>query len=209
MTFHPEKCTTIHISKKGSPIHTGCKLHVPPLRVETHIQQFNETLSIYLHVERVYPRPELSITIGERTLFDNLFLSSVKSDVFYSGTYEASFNIAADDCGKKPTLLCYIGNEYNIVNTSGEVIQNCTEVNDDGDNTPGYNRTSTEAFTADIFIYISPCVALGFLGVVIIYLKRRSTSRSIQKGKGTLIIKTDDIMAPKPMIHTQTESLPV
>ena len=46
------------------------------------------------------------------------------------------------------------------------------EVNGDGDNTPGYNSTSTEAFTADIFIYISICVvfsSLGFL-VVIIYL---------------------------------------
>jgi hypothetical protein len=30
-----------------------------------------------------------------------------------TGTYEASFNIVADDCGKKPTLFCYIGNEYN------------------------------------------------------------------------------------------------
>jgi hypothetical protein len=39
----------------------------------------------------------------------------VKSDVFYYGIYEASFNIVADDCGKKPTLLCSIGNEYNIV----------------------------------------------------------------------------------------------
>jgi hypothetical protein len=28
------------------------------------------------------------------------------------------------------------------------------EVNGDGGNTPGYNSTSTEAFTADIFIYI-------------------------------------------------------
>jgi hypothetical protein len=64
----------------------------------------------------------------ERTLFDNLIFSSVKSDVFYSGTYEASFNIVADDCGKKPTLLCYIGNEYNIVNTSGEPIRNCTGI---------------------------------------------------------------------------------
>ena len=46
------------------------------------------------------------------------------------------------------------------------------ELKDDGGNTPGYNSTSTEAFTADIFIYISICVvfsSLGFL-VVIIYL---------------------------------------
>jgi hypothetical protein len=27
MMFHPEKCTTIHISKKRNPIHTGYKLH--------------------------------------------------------------------------------------------------------------------------------------------------------------------------------------
>jgi hypothetical protein len=34
--------------------------------METHIQQINETLSIYIHAERVYPRPELSIAIGVR-----------------------------------------------------------------------------------------------------------------------------------------------
>jgi hypothetical protein len=27
MMFHPEKCTTIHISKKRNPIHAGDKLH--------------------------------------------------------------------------------------------------------------------------------------------------------------------------------------
>ena len=64
----------------------------------------------------------------ERTLFDNLIFTSVTSDVFYYGTYEASFNIVADDCGKKPTLLCYIGNKYNIVTTSGEPIRNCTGI---------------------------------------------------------------------------------
>ena len=37
---------------------------VPPLRVDTHIQQSIETLSIYIHVERVYPRPECSVVIG-------------------------------------------------------------------------------------------------------------------------------------------------
>ena len=47
------------------------------------------------------------------------------------------------------------------------------EVNGDGDNIPGYNSTSNEASTSDIyvFIYISICVVfcgLGFL--VIIYL---------------------------------------
>jgi hypothetical protein len=52
----------------------------------------------------------------------------VKSGVFYYGTYEASFNIVADDCGKKPTMFCYIGNKYNIVNISGELIQNCTGI---------------------------------------------------------------------------------
>ena len=145
---------------------------VPPLRVDTHIQQSNEKLSIYLHIERVYPRPELFIAIGERTLFDNLIFTSVKSDVFYYGTYEESFKIVADDCGKKPTLLCYIANKYNIVTISGEPIRNCTEVIGHGDNTPGYNITQIEAFTADIasvlvFVVVS---ALGFPGVVIIYL---------------------------------------
>jgi len=42
-------------------------------------------------------------------VFDKLTLTSVKRGEFYYGTYEASFNIVADDCGKKPTLLCYIG----------------------------------------------------------------------------------------------------
>ena len=37
---------------------------VPPLRVDTNIQQSNETLSIYIHVERVYPRPQCSVVIG-------------------------------------------------------------------------------------------------------------------------------------------------
>ena len=50
----------------------------------------------------------------------------MKQGVFYNGTYEASINIVADDCGKKPTLLCYIGNEHTIVNTSGEPIWNWT-----------------------------------------------------------------------------------
>jgi len=50
----------------------------------------------------------------------------VKRGVFYNATYEANFNIVADDCGKKPTLLCFIGNEYDIVNTSGKSIRNCT-----------------------------------------------------------------------------------
>ena len=64
----------------------------------------------------------------ELTLFDNLIFTSVKSDVFYYGAYEASFNIVADDCGKKPTLFCSIGNEYNIVTISGEPIRNCTGI---------------------------------------------------------------------------------
>ena len=59
-------------------------------------------------------------------MFDKLTLTSVKRGMFYYGTYEASFNIVDDDCGKKPTLLCYIGNEYSIVNTSGEPMRNCT-----------------------------------------------------------------------------------
>jgi len=64
----------------------------------------------------------------ERTLFDSLIFTSVNSDVFYYGTYKASFSLVADDCGKKPTLLCYIGNKYNIVITSGEPIRNCTGI---------------------------------------------------------------------------------
>jgi hypothetical protein len=58
---------------------------------------------------------------------DNLtFTSAVKKGVFYNATYAGSFNIIDDDCGKKPTVLCYIGNKYNIVNTSGELIPKCT-----------------------------------------------------------------------------------
>jgi hypothetical protein len=44
------------------------------------------------------------------------------------------------------------------------------EVNGDGGNTPGYNST------ADIFKYVSVCVALcglGFLGVFIIYIRSK------------------------------------
>ena len=60
-------------------------------------------------------------------MFDNLTFTSIeKHGLFYNATYEASFNIVADVCCKKPTFLCYIGNKYNIVNTSGELIQNCT-----------------------------------------------------------------------------------
>jgi hypothetical protein len=47
-------------------------------------------------------------------------------DISYNATFEANFSIVDDDCSKKPTVLCYIGNEYDIVNTSGEPIQNCT-----------------------------------------------------------------------------------
>ena len=66
------------------------------------------------------------IYFQERTVFDNLTLTSVKRDVFHNSTYEARINIVHDDCGKIPTLSCYIGNQYNIVNTSGEPIRNCT-----------------------------------------------------------------------------------
>ena len=60
-------------------------------------------------------------------MVDNLtFTSVVKHGIFYNATDEASFNIIDNDCGKTPTVLCYIGNKYNIVNTSGELIQNCT-----------------------------------------------------------------------------------
>ena len=82
------------------------------------------------------------------------------------------------------------------------------EVNGDGGYTPGYNSTSTEAFTADMFIYISICVvlsSLGFLGVVIINKMR---SRPIQKKKVAWYINTDDIMVIKPMIHTHAGRLP-
>ena len=172
---------------------------VPPLRVDTHIQQSNGTLLIYLHVERVYPCPECSIVIGERT--DNLTITCVKRGVFYNATNEANFNIVADDCGKKPTLLCFIGNEYDIVNTSGESIRNCTEVNGNGDNTPGYNSTSTEANTADSSIYISIGVIVSSLGfLVIIYLIRRG--RSIASDGD----HTNIILAMKFKIRKQTDS---
>jgi hypothetical protein len=59
-------------------------------------------------------------------VFDKITLTSVKHGEFYCVTYEANFNIVDDDCGKKPTLLCYIGNKHNIVNTSGKPIRNCT-----------------------------------------------------------------------------------
>ena len=59
-------------------------------------------------------------------MFDKINLTSVKRDVFFNVTYDASFNIVADECGKTLTLLCFIGNEYNIVNHSGESIRNCT-----------------------------------------------------------------------------------
>ena len=59
-------------------------------------------------------------------MFDKLTLTFVKRGEFYYGTYEGNFNIVDDDCGKKPTLLCYIGNEYSIVNTFGKPMQNCT-----------------------------------------------------------------------------------
>ena len=50
------------------------------------------------------------------------------------------------------------------------------EVNDGGGNTPGYNSTLTEVFTADMFIHFSICVGLSgliFLGVVIIYIRSK------------------------------------
>ena len=152
---------------------------VPPLRKDTHIQQSNEGLSIYIHVERVYPPPECSLVVGERTVFDKVTLTSVKHGIFYYGTYEGNVNIVDDDCGKKPTLFCYIGNKYNIVNTSGEPIRNCTEVNDDGGNTPGYNSTSTEAYREDIIKYALLCCAIPvFLGGIIIYIIRSRSSTS-------------------------------
>ena len=77
---------------------------------------FNRELHIYINI----------LFFQERTVFVNVTLTSMKRDVFFNATYEASFNIVDNDCGKKPTLLCYIGNEYNIVNTSGVQIRNCT-----------------------------------------------------------------------------------
>ena len=165
---------------------------VHPLRMETHIQQSNEKLSIYIHIERVFPGPKLSIAIGERTLFDNLIFTSVKSDAFYYGTYEAIFNIVADDCGKKPTLFCSVGNEYNIVTISGEPIRNCT-VRGDGVSTPRYTNTSTEACTTDSLkntwaVALSVVVLVCLLtGGVIIYKRK-----GIQKRIITKITKTDD-----------------
>ena len=160
-------------------------MSVPPLRVDTHIQQSNETLSIYLHVERVYPCPECSIVIGERTVFANVTLTSVKRDVFFNATYEASFNIVDDDCGKKPTWLCYIRDEYNIVNTSGEPMLNCTEVRGDGGNMTGYNSTSTESYTAKIVIVMSVVFLVSIVCLAVVFYTRKRTCkcRCISKGK--------------------------
>ena len=59
-------------------------------------------------------------------MFDKLTFTFVEHVEFYYGTYEASFNIVDDDCGKEPTVLCYIGNNYSIVNTTGEPLRNCS-----------------------------------------------------------------------------------
>ena len=167
---------------------------VPPFRVDTHIQQSNETFSIYLNVRRVYPCPECSIVIGERT--DNLTITCVKRGVFYNATYEANFSIAADDCGKKPTLLCFIGNEYDIVNTSGESIRNCTEVNGDGGSTP-----LTKYYSADMIKYTLVCVGiLVFLNGILFYIRRRC--RSIASDGD----HTNIILAMKSKIRKQTDS---
>ena len=50
---------------------------VPPLRVDTDIQQSNETLSIYIYVERVYPPPQCSVVIGvTKVLICKFYISS-------------------------------------------------------------------------------------------------------------------------------------
>jgi hypothetical protein len=64
------------------------------------------------------------IIFQERTVKENVI--SVKRDTFFSATCEGSLNIVDNDCGKEPTLLCYIGNEYIIVNISGDPMPNCT-----------------------------------------------------------------------------------
>ena len=69
----------------------------------------------------------------------------------------------------------YMSSSINFVTKLKEILL-IAEVNGDGGNTPGYNSTSTEAFTADIFKYVSVCVGLcglGFLGVVIIYIRSK------------------------------------
>ena len=69
----------------------------------------------------------------------------------------------------------YMSSSLNFVTKLKEILL-IAEVNGDGGNTPGYNNTSTEAFTADIFKYVSVCVGLcglGFLGVVIIYIRSK------------------------------------
>ena len=61
---------------------------VPPLRVDTHIQQSNETLSIYIHVERVYPRPQCSVVIGvsktKRHWYTNFIFQVINNARWYS-----------------------------------------------------------------------------------------------------------------------------
>ena len=84
--------------------------------------------SMYIYMSSRLSNFHLFHIFQERTLFDNLIFASVKSDVFYYGTYEARFDIVADDCGKKPTLFCYIANTYTIVTTSGEPIRTCTGI---------------------------------------------------------------------------------
>ena len=69
----------------------------------------------------------------------------------------------------------YMSSSINFVTKLKEILL-IAEVNGDGGNTPGYNSTSTETFAADIFKYVSVCVALcglGFLGVFIIYIRSK------------------------------------
>ena len=61
--------------------------------MDTRIQQSNETLSIYLHVERVYPRPECSIVIGvsktKRHCMYKFYISSKSLQVDVALVYAA------------------------------------------------------------------------------------------------------------------------
>ena len=64
----------------------------------------------------------------------------------------------------------YMSSSINFVNKLKEMLF-IAEVNGEGGNTPGYNSTSTEAYTADMFKYALLCVAiLGFLGGIISYI---------------------------------------
>jgi hypothetical protein len=72
MMFHPEKCTTIHISKKRNPIHTGYRLHghtlesVPGSKyLGVHV---NKDLSWNDHIQQTSAKASRSVGFLRRNL---------------------------------------------------------------------------------------------------------------------------------------------